>query len=271
MFSSSFESALGQAETVEFSMPSSKELREMYGGMKEIPVVSQVFSFATAIPVVGNVISKVFGGMFKKATKMESCMKWWTSSNLYNWGPSDVIPIDLDRVFNDIFGKLQLQYKISFDVFSKVVKRDLKNEVIGFTDKNARLNRAKAIFIGMAYANSDMFRIQCAAQHRDETGAPPELLDQVTRMWNQMREAAKQKEFDEVLSGFERRIKELILTLERSMISVHERGKVFKQALLSGKTVVEFGKATFKYTPSGIPLAVVGELPCCCGKRFPNG
>ncbi len=268
-----YENALGQGVTVEVIIPevqaaqrtqfaSEKVIRQEFGQMSKVGQAAQIaagvvfplHAINMKLPVIGDVFNSIIGGIFKKATKMESCMKWWTYSNLYNIGPSDVIPINVDEMMK----KLPVQYQFSYDI--------IKRNLVGLFDKAGRLNRARAIFVNLAYANSDIFQAQCVAQHRDETGAPPEMLAQVGRVWDAMREVAKQQEYNQTFDEFEKKVEGLV----SSMVAVSERGKVYKKAITAGKIVVDPTKPTFKYTPSGIPLAVVGDLPCCCHRRFPN-
>lgn len=202
-----------------------------------------------------SLFNKIFGGMFAKATKMESCLKWWSDSNLRSIAGGRVVPISLEDIYRQY-----PQYRSLFSVLQTNVGGDflgLKHLI----DVGSRMYKMQSHFVRFArQANSemDLFVAQCAAQHRDETGVPF-TQEQIAPIWESLREQARQMEYNETMDEVYRRLNSYIGQAE----AARQRGMVYQQALKVGKTEVSPVKATFKYTPSGVPLAVLGEVGCC--------
>jgi hypothetical protein len=226
---------------------------------KALQVVFPLAALNFEIPIVGGFLKKAFGGLFKKATKMESCMKWWSDDNLRSIAGS-VKPISLDDVYR--------QYPQYSQLFS-VLRASGGGDFLGLRQlisSGARVYKMQNYFIQyarQANAENNLFEVYCAAQHRDETGVPF-TTDVLAPIWQSIREAASQREYDETMDEVYKRLDSYI----KPALEAQQRGQVYTQTLKVGKTEVSPVKATFKYTPSGVPLAVVGELPCQCG-RFP--
>lgn len=242
MFASSYESNIGQ---VDYSSESkSGQIAKM-----ATYTIFPLAAFNLQLPIIGDIFGKVFGGMFKKATKMESCMKWWTYENISSIGPSSIIPIDIEFLLK----RAPIQYRFAYDIIKRDINRYVDLSVSG------RTRRMKDIFVNLAHeANQqmDLFKVQCAAQHRDETNAPPELINQVAQVWDSLREEARNREYNETFDKLEQAIERLA----KPMVQIQERGKIYSQSIKSGKVEISPTKLTFRYTPSGMPLTTIGSL-----------
>ena len=218
--------------------------------------VFPVFSMAN-IPIIG----KVFSGLFKKATHMESCMKGWghSGSNFIAFvgGGPTLIPIDINKLVESA----GFRYKIAHDV--------LKNAVISLLDRGRRQSRANEIFESLARQYNDqmdLFMATCATDPRGraETGATAEQAAMVSQVWSSIRNQAAQEEYNETVG----KIDDVYSQLVSSMQQIQEKGIVQVQALKRAQQRGEVSptQATYRYTKSGVPLVTLGCHNCRGGK-----
>lgn len=215
-------------------------------------VAFPVHSFNFLIPGISNIvgsISKVFG-LGKKKSAFEKCLENWTVNSVYSLGPVDVIPIDIDKLLK----QANVQYRYAYSTIHSIAREWL--------DQNKRLNKARNNFVKIYFSNPDHYDLSQAycAVSRGGVPIPPGMTEQITNVIKQIQEMAKQQEYNETFDLIENKLEEIVKTMR----DIQERGTIEKQALKSSKTVVIPTKPTFKYSPSGVPLMVLGGLPRCC-------
>lgn len=188
----------------------------------------------------------------KKASKFQDCMKGFSTDYWLNTiAPKDVIELDEEQIMRTIDPSIVSSYNI------------MKRQVFGLVNRDARIERARQIFIELVRKNPDVLEFHCAVQHADESGITQYTWNDVEAQWEALRQAAKNKEYDEVFG----RLNELITQTTIRQRQIYERGKVAEQAVAKkvGTTTISPTVPTFKYTPSGVPLFVLGEVGFCCG------
>lgn len=172
----------------------SKEIKEEFGGqwaggpIAKIPIVGGIVPMITGlivkIPVVGKVFKKIFGG---KATHMESCMKWFTDSNIMGIAGNTVTPIST----------IALVY-VSDDP-ARMAK--YKSDLEALTNIATRQQRMRSIFLQSVRSMpgiNDLFKMQCASMPKGqkETKANINPAD-VAAIWEQFRQYAMDVEYQE--------------------------------------------------------------------------
>jgi hypothetical protein len=236
-----------------------KEIQQQFGGqggpINMIPVIGpMVTGLISKIPVVG----KIFGGLFKKATHMESCMKWWTDDNiLRNVGtviPSGSIPFVY--VMDD--QKKMAEYQAKYEMLLNPTKRQRRLEQLYLS----KVRSQPGI--------NDLFYATCAAmpKGRAETGANINQAD-VDAVWSGLRQAAQQQEYQESVG----RVRDMIEEQKQSLITAKRAEGTFfvKKKDESGKEVTVASpimpKGVVGYTQGGVTLIEVA--PAVVSKTFP--
>ena len=148
-------------------------------------VVGAALMIASFIPG----LNKVMGKLFKKATHMESCMRWWTDSNIRSMA---------GRVKDS---SIPLYYHIEDPVFAAKYKSDMDNIV------SSRVGRLQDLFLSMVRSTPDidsLFRMQCASmpQGQKETKANIDPI-YVASIWNMIRQSAQEQEHQEYTAKIE--------------------------------------------------------------------
>jgi hypothetical protein len=182
--------------------PDVKAITKEYGGGKEtggqaamavkmavtvalmfVPVVGWIAAAAINLPVIGGVADKILkpitgpiAKMFKKATHMESCMKWWTDSNIR----SMMAGISPYPITEDVKREYQLQH----------ARPLVYNE-------GGRWNNMASIFVSKIRANPDIMQFQCATMPQGRAETKMTEADAVTaqQYLAQLKEAARQEEY----------------------------------------------------------------------------
>lgn len=169
--------------------PMSLALAAMTGGMSMLPG-----------------ISKLLGGMFKKATHMESCMKWWTDSNIRGMVagrtpyPVDVIdPI----IVMDRFVEASREYRLEHakeaieDVGVQSVLAGARSNINSILSTGTRKQKIGSAYVSQVRGYPDIMQAQCMSmpQGRAETGAniDPNMVGGV---FEQMKDVAQQQEVE---------------------------------------------------------------------------
>lgn len=137
-------------------------------------------------------ISKMLGGMFKKATHMGDCMKWWTDSNIRGMA-SSIIPIELD--FHSYMMKNFPQFLRQY----QVMLAGGQWESVGVDRLLSSGNRRARVaneFVKLVRQHPEIMQAECATQPNviAEIGNMVNPRD-VQEAWSQIREAAKQLEY----------------------------------------------------------------------------
>lgn len=219
------------------------EIRQMYGGQSKIggyaktflPAVFPVLALNMKIPVLGPMLEKIFGGLFKKATKMESCMKWWSDENIRGMVTGvQPYPIDIEQMLPEIATEYRLQHARSINTDPRLAN------ILSFGARNAKIQNAYLQFVR---GNPDIMGLQCAVQNSDETGLTEVSQAQVNMYWKQLQEAARQQEVYETANELEQAVKLYVQRIEKRKTEIQEsrsRGLItgdIKQPLLPGGAV----------------------------------
>lgn len=138
--------------------------------------------------------NKMIGGLFKKATHMGDCMKWWSDSNIRGMvGGIQPYPFSFQDYMMKNFPQFLRQYQIkqADGTWASVGVDNLLNA-------GNRRARIANIFIGLVRSNPDIMKLQCAVQHRGETGYTGHTQAQVNEIWDQIKEVARQQEYSTI-------------------------------------------------------------------------
>lgn len=140
--------------------------------------------------------NKMIGGLFKKATHMESCMKWWTDENITGMIKGRM-PYAIDVAQS--FPEASREYQINR---ARHVTDD--EQVVRLLDVPRRQKIMIAAFVSSVRAYPDLMQAQCAAmpQGRAETGVTFTESD-LAPVWNGMKEAAQVSEYKRTLKAIE--------------------------------------------------------------------
>lgn len=132
------------------------------------------------IPGVSKFISKVF----KKATHMESCMNWWTDSNIMSMSGKPYNVVQLSYYSEDSEQMKRFQAKIK--------------------TPEQRQARVSELFLKIVKSVPDvqqLFQMQCASmpqgQKETKAGIDPNM---VADIWNRLRKIAQDAEYEEVMA-----------------------------------------------------------------------
>lgn len=141
----------------------------------------------TSIPFIGGLFKKIplIGGMFKKATHMESCMKWWTDSNIRSMmGPPT--PLQTPGVYYSSDSAKMQADKIAIDKATNI---------------GLRQERVKDLYLQIVRSQpdvEDLFMMQCASmpkgQAETHAGINPA---EVVVIWEALKQAARDAEYQE--------------------------------------------------------------------------
>ncbi len=172
-------------------------------------VLAPVTFGASLLPGVSQVLGKVFnvfGGLFKKATHMGDCMKWWQNeSNLRSAiGGIQPIPMTLDFSFESHMMKNYPQFLRQYQILraggqweSVGVDRYL-DSVRGRLNASARYGRLVDTFIQLMRENSDIMKADCATQQNiiAQQGDTGILRSDVMQIIEAVRQYARQREYE---------------------------------------------------------------------------
>lgn len=254
-------SCLGADEEEQAPAPmTNKEIQMQFGSqggpINMIPVIGpMVTGLINKIPVVG----KVFGGLFKKATHMESCMKWWTDDNLRTQVGA-VIPAS------------SIPYTYVSDDPKKMAEFQTKAESLMNPAKRQR--RLKEIYVRLVRSQpsaNDLFYATCASmpQGQRETGANINRAD-IDSAWAALRGAAQQQEYQESVGEVQRLIeeqKQTLITAKRAegTFFVKKKDEKTGQEVTVASPIMP--KGVVGYTKGGAAVIEVG--PAVVSKTFP--
>lgn len=157
----------------------------------------------TLIPGLSKVIGNVFGGLFKKATHMGDCMKWFANEeNLRgSIGGTQPLPFDFIEYMKKNFPQFMRQYQV-MQAGGQWASVGI-DKLVSASNRRARLMNE---FAKIVRANPDLMTLQCAVQHSHETGYKDFTQAQVTALWKQVHEAAQQKEYASLVPEVDKRI-----------------------------------------------------------------
>lgn len=133
-------------------------------------------------------LNKIMGGLFKKATHMESCMRWWTDSNIRSMsgGIKDSMP---------------LYYHLEDPVLAAKYKLDMNNII------SSRAGRLQDLFLNMVRSTPDidsLFKMQCASMPKGQKETKANIDPAyVASIWNSIRQNAQEQEYQEYLVKIE--------------------------------------------------------------------
>lgn len=240
------------------------EIQQMYGGQSKmggfaktgLQVVFPILALNMKIPVLGPMLEKIFGGFFKKATKMESCMKWWSDSNIRSMAAGVTpYPINVEEMLPDIAREYRLQHTRSINSDPRI---------INILNNTRRVVSIQNTFLEYVRGNPDIMGLQCAVQNWDETGLTEISQADVNVYWDQLKESARQKEVYDTSTEIERVLKlytERIAIREEQVKETRSRGLITEPrgfALPEGVTAVKSGALVLK---AGIQSKIKKLIP----------
>ena len=166
-------------------------------GLTQIPILG---------PMIGKILSpftNIIGGMFKKATHIGDCMKWWDNeSNIRSLaGNMTPIPISMDQ-FYTMMDKAMRQ---RFD------ERQAKGDSLGINSVlNASTRRSKYVnnFVAQVRANPESMQMSCLSQPnvQRETGQYDITPDYVGSIFSQFRQQAQEAEYYQTLAEIKKKM-----------------------------------------------------------------
>jgi len=180
---------------------------------------------ASLLPGVSKILGKafnVFSGLFKKATHMGDCMKWFNNTDNIKGMSAWVQPYPIEQVFSfeeymmKNFPQFLRQYQImqaGGQWASVGVDSYLKSVSSGISNMSVRRQKIQDIFLRLVQENSQIKELQCAVQHSGESGYTGHTKAQVDEIWDSLREAARQEEYQttsKLISNIPARIDALV-------------------------------------------------------------
>jgi hypothetical protein len=141
--------------------------------------------------------------MFKKATHMGDCMKWFNDVNNIRRRSEGVQPYPIEQVFSfeeymmKNFPQFLRQYQImqAGGQWASVGVEAYLTKVKHETSTYVRRQKIQDIFVRLVQENSQIMQLQCAVQHSGESGYTGHTQAQVDEIWNSLKEAARQEEY----------------------------------------------------------------------------
>jgi len=154
---------------------------------------------ASMLPGVSQIIGKIshmFSGLFKKATHMGDCMKWWNDNNIRGMvGGIQPIPFDFYSYMMKEFPQFLRQYQIkqADGTWASVGVDSLLNT-------GNRRNRIASEYVWLVRENPQIMQAVCATQPNviAQQGSSGISEREVSDMVEQMKEYAKQKEYSTI-------------------------------------------------------------------------
>jgi hypothetical protein len=187
------------------TVPDAKAIQAEYGGMSKeaptvgmgiklaatvalmfIPVVGWAAAIAINLPVIGDAvmgpIMKPIMGMMKKATHMESCMKWWSDSNIRGM-MAGMSP-----------------YPISAEVRHEYLLQRGKEMVV---NESGRWENMASKFVRSVRANPNLMEAQCVSMPQGKAEMPNDINPAlVASYFSQLKEQARNDEYMEIAGGY---------------------------------------------------------------------
>lgn len=188
--------------------------------IKSLPIIGQLdpLSMSLAVATGGLTlmpgISKIIGGLFKKATHMESCMKWWSDSNIRGMVNVSPYPVDVVSSFPGESQEYQAQHASSVTGDSGIQS---------LLSTSSRTYNIGTYYVSQVRANPDMMTASCASmpQGQAETHANINPSD-VNVAFDQMKEQARQQEYQSVLQSVGRVLAGYKRSVERKVAVVQQ-------------------------------------------------
>jgi len=181
-----------------------KAIEKIGGGSPLAPLIGTPAALTLDVFTLGVMrlpgISKLLGGMFKKATRMGDCMKWWSDSNIRGMVSGlQPYPFSFEDYMMKNFPQFLRQYQIkqADGSWARVGIDSLLN-------RGSRQARIANIFVRLVKQNPEIMQLQCAVQERAETGYTEYSQTQVNEYWNNFKEAARQEEYGNLQSEVDR-------------------------------------------------------------------
>ena len=188
--------------------------------IKSLPIIGQLDPLTLSLAMAtGGLslmpgISKIIGGLFKKATHMESCMKWWSDSNIRSMVNVSPYPVDVIQSFPDESREYQLQHASSVTGDSSI-----QSLISG----SGRIYNIGTYYVSQVRANPDMMQASCASmpQGQAETHANINPAD-VNAAFDQMKEQARQQEYQDTITSIGRILSQYKRVIERKVAVVQQ-------------------------------------------------
>jgi hypothetical protein len=169
--------------------------------IKSLPIIGNLDPLTMTLAVMtGGItlipgVSKIVGGLFKKATHMGDCMKWWSSdSNIRSMVASVMpYPIDVVQSYPEASQEYQIQHASSV-ISDSGIQRALA--------VSSRKYKIGTYYVQGVKQNADLMQMSCMTQPevQKETGVVISASD-VGPYFTQLQEQARQIEYQETMTN----------------------------------------------------------------------
>ena len=170
------------------------------GGLTLIPIIG---------PMIGKILSPItgiIGGLFKKATHMGDCMKWWNNENNIRGMASGVqpLPISLDQFYSNLYKNMDRAMRQRFD------ERQAKGDIFG-TDSllNIGMRQRNVVnnFLAQMRANPEIKQMACLSQPnvQRETGQYDITPAYIESIFSQFRQQAQEAEYNQTMAELQKK------------------------------------------------------------------
>jgi len=162
------------------------------------------FGASEVVRLVAAPLQKIFSGFFKKATHMGDCMKWFNNENNIRGMSGGAQPYPIEQLFSfeDYMMKNFPQFLRQYQILraggqwaSVGVDAYLNSVRSQINDMSVRRQKIQNIFVRLVRENSQIMELQCAVQHSGESGYTGHTQAQVNEIWDSLKEAARQEEY----------------------------------------------------------------------------
>lgn len=155
------------------------------------------FGASEALRPLISIAGKVLGGLFKKATHMESCMKIWTDSYIRGMAAGvQPYPFSFESYMMEHFPQFKRQYEVM------QVGGEWRNTGIDqMITVASRHGRIASHFLRLVKQYPDIMKVEClihpSSQYRAQV---PYSNADVANIWNMLREGAKALEYNDLVT-----------------------------------------------------------------------
>jgi hypothetical protein len=199
--------------------------------MKSIPVIGKLDPLSMSLAVASGGltlipgVSKIIGGLFKKATHMGDCMKWWNNESNIRGMVSNISPYPVD--VNQVFPEASYEYQ------SQHARNVMESsEVRSVLAESSRRYQIGTYYVSGVRSNPDLMQMLCMTQPKvqEETGQQISA-SQVDPLFEQLKEQARQKEYQDTVNSIGRILASYQRVVQRKVEVVQktrERAVAFK-------------------------------------------
>ena len=194
--------------------------------VSSIPVIGKLNPAQMSLALVtGGItlipgVSKLVGNLFKKATHMGDCMKWWNNENNIRGMVSGIspYPIDVEQIFPEESREYQLQHA-----------RNVSGEsgIQNLLSTSSRRYQIGTYYIGGVRANPEIMQMSCLTQPNVQAEVGQRIsASEVEPYFDQLKEQARQKEYYDTVESIKRVLASYRMVVERKAVVVQKTREV---------------------------------------------